>query len=117
MRRLSLVDCCTPISRPTLSEPETRDLEQVFKALADRYRIKIVNMLAAAGAEPVCVCALCDALGLKQPTASYHLKQLVDAGLLEREPRGTFAYYRLAPRALERVAGLLSTPHELADAV
>lgn len=117
MRTLPLIDCCTPIGRPSLSEPEALDLERIFKALADRYRIKMVNMLAAAGAEPVCVCAFCDALGLKQPTASYHLKQLVEAGLLEREPRGTFAYYRLAPSALERVAGLLSAPLGLAEAI
>jgi ArsR family transcriptional regulator len=116
MRTLPLIDCCAPIGGPALSEDEARDLEAVFKALADRHRVKIVNMLAAAGAEPVCVCVFCDALGLKQPTASYHLKQLVDAGLLERERRGTFAFYRLAAGALDRIAELLSPP-QLAAAV
>jgi ArsR family transcriptional regulator len=108
MASLSLVDCCAPITRPTLSEPEALDLERVFKALADRHRVRMVNMLAGADDDAVCVCVFCDELGLKQPTASYHLKQLVDAGLLEREPRGTFSYYRLAAGALDRIAALLA---------
>jgi ArsR family transcriptional regulator len=56
------------------------------------------------------VCEFTDTLGLKQPTVSYHLKQLADAGLVSRERRGTFAYYRLLPGALDRVATLLAAP-------
>ena len=70
------------------------ELERLFKALADRHRVRIVNLLAGAD-EAVCVCKLMPALGLAQPTVSYHLKLLVDAGLLERERRGRFSYYRL----------------------
>ena len=68
----------------------------MFKALADRHRVQILNLLAGAD-DAVCVCKLMPALGLAQPTVSYHLKLLVDAGLLERERRGRFSYYRLAP--------------------
>ena len=93
-----------------LSEREAAELEQLFKALADRNRLRILNSLLQAGGEPVCVCEFQPALGIAQPTVSHHLKQLVKAGLLEREKRGTFAYYRLTAGALDRVAGLLAAP-------
>lgn len=105
---LPLVQCCTPLGGPALSDAEAVELERLFRALADRHRVKILNMLVAAGGEPVCVCEFVPALGLAQPTVSYHLKQLVEAGLLLRERRGTFAYYRLAPGALERLGELVS---------
>ena len=101
--------CCAPLAG-TLSEADAGQLEQLFKALADRHRVKIVSLLAEAGDDAVCVCELVPVLGLAQPTVSYHLKQLTDAALLERERRGTFAYYRLRPEALERVAELLGAP-------
>jgi ArsR family transcriptional regulator, arsenate/arsenite/antimonite-responsive transcriptional repressor len=110
MTSLPLVECCAPLAHPTLSDEEAIELEQVFKALADRHRVKILNTLIAAGGEEVCVCDFTAALPLKQSTVSYHLKQLVDAGLILRQRRGTFAYYRVAPGALERVSGLLAAP-------
>ena len=69
----------------------------MFKALADRHRVKILNTLIAAAGDEVCVCEFTDGLPLKQSTVSYHLKQLVDAGLILRQRRGTFAYYRIGP--------------------
>lgn len=102
-----LIDCCSPLARPTLSEVEAAELEQLFKALADRHRVRILSLLAAAG-EAVCVCKLMPALGLSQPTVSYHLKLLTRAGLLEREERGRFAFYRLAPGALERLGRVVT---------
>jgi ArsR family transcriptional regulator len=56
------------------------------------------------------VCEFQPLLGIKQPTVSHHLKQLVDAGLLEREKRGTYAYYRLSPGSLARIGGLIAEP-------
>jgi ArsR family transcriptional regulator len=91
----------------TLSNDEAIELERLFKALADRQRLRILNVLLQAD-EAVCVCEFQPTLGIAQPTVSHHLKQLVEAGLLEREKRGTFAYYRLKPGALDRVAGLLA---------
>jgi len=105
VKTLPLVACYALLAQPTLAEDEAVALERVFRALADRARLRIVNVLAAA-AEPVCVCELVPALGLAQPTVSYHLKQLAEAGLVERERRGTFAYYRLADGALDRLAGV-----------
>jgi ArsR family transcriptional regulator, arsenate/arsenite/antimonite-responsive transcriptional repressor len=114
---LPLFACCVPIVRPALDDAEAGELERVFKALADRHRVKIVNLLASAGDEPVCVCDLVSTLGLKQPSVSYHLKQLADAGLIERERRGTFGYYRLTAGALAHVGRLLAEPQALAQAI
>jgi ArsR family transcriptional regulator, arsenate/arsenite/antimonite-responsive transcriptional repressor len=106
MKQLDVLDCCAPIARPALSEEHAADLERVFAALADKHRVRIVNLLAAR--ESVCVCELVPSLGLAQPTVSYHLKQLADVGLVERERRGTYAYYRLVPGALDRLGSLLA---------
>ena len=110
VKTLPLVECCTPLGGSTLSEAEAAELERLFRTLADKHRVKILNMLVQSGGEAVCVCELVPPLGLAQPTVSYHLKQLADAGLLERERRGTFAYYRLVPGALERLSSLLAVP-------
>ncbi|MCL4288817.1 MAG: winged helix-turn-helix domain-containing protein [Thermoleophilia bacterium] len=107
VKTLALVDCCTPLAGTSLSDGEAEELERLFRALGDRHRVKILNMLVRAGDEAICVCELVPTLGLAQPTVSYHLKQLADAGLVERERRGTYAYYRLVPGALERVGALL----------
>jgi ArsR family transcriptional regulator, arsenate/arsenite/antimonite-responsive transcriptional repressor len=107
---LPVIQCCAPLNAPRLSETEVVELERVFKALADRHRVKILNRLLSAGGEAVCVCDFEDLLGLKQSTVSYHLKQLLDAGIVEREKRGSFAYFSLAPGALEHIRGLLAHP-------
>ncbi len=104
---LPLVACCTPLSND-LTDPEAAELEALFGALADKNRVRIVSMLLNAGGEACCVCDLEPQLGVGQPTVSYHLKRLTDVGLLEREKRGTFAYYRLAPQAIDRVRALFA---------
>ena len=110
MTALPVVQCCAPLAAPRLSEDEAGELERVFKALADRHRVKILNRLLSAGGEAVCVCEFEDMLGLKQSTVSYHLKQLLDAGITTREKRGSFAYFSVTPGALERIGGLLVAP-------
>lgn len=110
VRSLPLIECCTPLSGSTLSADEATELEQLFKALGDRHRLRILNVLLRAGGEAVCVCEFQPTLGISQPTVSHHLKQLVEAGLLEREKRGTFAYYCLRPGVLERIGRLLAEP-------
>ena len=107
-----LVACCKPIARPTLSDGQAADLERLFKALADRHRVKILNLLSTAG--EVCVCDFLPSLGLSQATVSYHLKQLMAAGLIQRERRGSYAYYRLTPGSLERVGELIADPWQAA---
>jgi ArsR family transcriptional regulator len=107
---LPLVQCCAPLGSAALTEGEAAELEQVFKALADRHRVKILNRLLAAGGEAVCVCEFQQLLELKQSSVSYHLKQLLDAGIVEREKRGSYAYFSLSGGALERVRALLELP-------
>ena len=95
--------CCAPLGAASLSDDEAKATARLFKALADPARVKIVNLLATS-AEPVCVCEFTGPLQLSQPTVSHHLKKLVQAGLLEREQRGTWAYYSLRRDALGGLA-------------
>jgi ArsR family transcriptional regulator len=104
---LNLLRCRSPLVRPQLADEEASELERLFQALADRHRLKVVNMLAQVDGEAICVCDFQDALALKQPTVSYHLKQLVDAGVIAREQRGRFAFYSLRPAVLDRIAELV----------
>jgi ArsR family transcriptional regulator, arsenate/arsenite/antimonite-responsive transcriptional repressor len=90
--------CCGPETAP-LPRDQAADLAARFKALADPTRVAIVNRLAAA--EEVCVCDLTATFALSQPTISHHLKLLREAGLVESSRRGTWAYYRLVPEAVE----------------
>ena len=110
MASLPVIQCCAPLAQASLDDADARGLERVFKALADRHRVKILNRLIQAGGEAVCVCDFEDMLGLKQPTVSYHLKQLLEAGLVTREKRGSYAYFSLDPRAFEEVRALLEVP-------
>lgn len=95
--------CCAPLGAPDLSYEDAVATASLFKALADPQRVRIVNLLAAAG-QPVCVCELTGPLGIAQPTVSHHLKKLTAAGLLRREQRGTWAYYSIDRQAMERLA-------------
>lgn len=97
------IACCAPLAAPTLSDEEAEATATLFRALGDPARVRIVNVLATAGGE-VCGCDLTEALGLAQPTVSHHLKKLHDAGLLEREQRGKWAYYSLKREAAEKLA-------------
>lgn len=99
---------CAPLDRHGLSEEDARRLERAFKALADVNRVRILNALLVADAEGTCVCDFEGMLGLGQSTVSYHLKQLVDAGLVVRERRGTYSHYSVVPGALDDLSSLLS---------
>ena len=105
---LPVIECCTPLAGSSLDEDRAIELERVLKALADRHRLRIVNLLLRAGGEPVCVCEVQPLLGLSQGTVSHHLKQLVEAGVVERETRGTYSYFRLVPGALDAVREVFS---------
>jgi ArsR family transcriptional regulator len=111
-----VIECCTPLAGASLTDARAAELERVLKALADRHRLRIVNLLLRAGGEPVCVCEVQPLLGLSQGTVSYHLKQLVEAGVIEREGRGTYSYFSLVPGALDAVREVFSTPARVAIA-
>ena len=99
------VACCPPLSSDLLADEEVHAVAELFRALADPARVRILNVLATCG-EPVCICNLVDPLDLSQPTVSHHMKKLVDAGLVEREQRGKWAYFTLNDEAVERLAAV-----------
>ena len=101
--------CCAPLAAATLSDDEANATAELFRALSDPARVRIVNVLATTG-EPVCVCELVGPLKLSQPTVSHHLKKLVESGLLHREERGRWAYYSLNSEAMSRLATLAAIP-------
>jgi len=99
------IACCAPLAASTLSDEEAAATAELFKALGDPARVRILNLIALSGGE-VCACDLYEPVGLAQPTVSHHLKKLVDAGLLEREQRGKWAYFSLRREAVEKLAGV-----------
>jgi ArsR family transcriptional regulator, arsenate/arsenite/antimonite-responsive transcriptional repressor len=100
------IACCAPLSGPVLTVDEAAATADLFRALADPARVRIVNLLATAGGGEVCICDLVGPLELSQPTVSHHMKKLADAGLVVREQRGKWAYFALDPSAVERLAAV-----------
>jgi ArsR family transcriptional regulator len=99
------------VAGSSLTDEAAVELERVLSAIADRHRLRILNMLARAGSS-ICVCEFTVELDLSQQNVSYHLKQLVDAGVVSRERRGRYSYYALVEGALGQIAALVSTPGE-----
>jgi ArsR family transcriptional regulator len=95
--------CCSPVTAGRLGEAEAIELAAVLKALADPVRLRLVSLVAAAPAGEICACELPGLLERSQPTVSHHLTQLVRAGLIDREQRGKWAWFRLRP---ERFAAI-----------
>lgn len=93
--------CCTTTGGPALDAAGAHDAARVMKALSDPNRLRLLSIVKAGEGGEACVCDLTEPLDLGQPTVSHHLKILVDAGLLNREKRGTWSYYSLVPGALE----------------
>jgi ArsR family transcriptional regulator, arsenate/arsenite/antimonite-responsive transcriptional repressor len=105
-----LADCCTPVVRQVIKPDEAATLAAGFKALADPARLRLISLVAAHADQEACVCDLTEPVGLSQPTVSHHLKLLVEAGILTREQRGKWAYYKLVPNTLDTLAGLIASP-------
>ena len=98
-----IADECVRLTAEPLARPEAERLAKLLKAVADPARLQLLSIIHAAPDSEACVCDLIDPLGLSQPTVSHHLKVLTDAGVLTRERRGYWAYFRLVP---ERWAAL-----------
>jgi ArsR family transcriptional regulator, arsenate/arsenite/antimonite-responsive transcriptional repressor len=109
-RELPLADvpCCTPIAGAPLGADEAADLAAVLKALADPVRLRLLSVIQAAEGGEACQCDLTAPVGLSQPTVSHHLKVLHGAGLVTRDKRGAWAYYRTVPARLAQVAAALT---------
>ena len=101
--------CCEPSGQPSIDDYEAQLRASVFKALADPNRLRLLSIVKSSEGGEACVCDLTEPLNLGQPTVSHHLKILVDAGLLHRDKRGTWAYYSLVPGSIERTTSLLES--------
>jgi ArsR family transcriptional regulator len=100
--------CCSPVTAAVLDEEAATQLATVFKALSDPARLRLLSMIAAAGSGEACACDLVEPVGRSQPTVSHHLALLVEAGLVEREKRGKWAWYRVVPEQLNLLRDALS---------
>ncbi|MDP9396738.1 MAG: metalloregulator ArsR/SmtB family transcription factor [Actinomycetota bacterium] len=107
---LQALACCSPLARAPLSAPDAERLAGLLKALADPARLRLLSLIQAHEGGEACVCELTEPLGLTQPTVSHHLKVLLDAGLLVRDKRGVWSYYRAVPETLAALADVLATP-------
>ena len=99
--------CDTPLVATAMGDAEAEALAQALKAVADTNRVKILHRLISAAPDGVCVCDLTAPLGIAQPSVSYHLRILRQAGLIERRQERNFAYFSNRDDALRRLAALL----------
>jgi ArsR family transcriptional regulator, arsenate/arsenite/antimonite-responsive transcriptional repressor len=99
---------CPPLLQGPLDEHEAQRLAQALRAIADPARLRLLSLIQAQPENEACVCHLTEPLGLSQPTVSHHLKVLLQAGLVEREQRGSWAYYRVTPEPLGTLRDLLT---------
>ncbi|MDQ6944968.1 MAG: metalloregulator ArsR/SmtB family transcription factor [Actinomycetota bacterium] len=104
---VSAVACCSPLTRQPLTAQQADQVTPVLKAIADPVRLRLLSLVASHHQGEACVCDLNDAFDLSQPTISHHLKQLHEAGLLQREKRGVWVYYRVDTAALGDLVSLL----------
>jgi ArsR family transcriptional regulator len=109
-QELPLLLCCPPLAREPISAAEAQRLAGVLKAIADPTRLRLLSLIQAHDGGESCVCELTGSLDLSQPTISHHLKVLHEAGLLERDKRGVWVYYRAVPGALSALAELIGAP-------
>ena len=105
--------CCPQVLAAPLDEAQAAQLANALRVLADPARLRLLSLIGANPSGEACVCDLTEPLGLSQPTVSHHLKVLRDAGLLEREQRGRWAYYRLLPEPIELLRSALAQPQDV----
>jgi ArsR family transcriptional regulator len=100
-------DCCSLLATP-ITAGEAAELAKAFQALADPVRLQLLSLIAGQDEGEVCACALVEPVGKSQPTVSHHLKVLYDAGLVDREKRGTWVWYWVVPDRLEALRAALA---------
>ena len=111
MTELPLVEtipCCEPVLVEAVSSEDATVLAGSFKALADPVRLQLLSLIGTAG--EMCACDLPALVDRSQPTVSHHLKLLVEAGLLHREQRGRWAWYRVDPAGVAALQDVLAVP-------
>jgi ArsR family transcriptional regulator, arsenate/arsenite/antimonite-responsive transcriptional repressor len=102
------VTCCPPLLAGKITPDEAAQLATIFRVLGEPTRLQLLSSIAAQPSGEVCACELVETLGLSQPTLSHHLKVMYEAGLLEKERRGTWIYYRIVSAQLEALRGVLA---------
>lgn len=107
---------CAPVLHARLGKADAEELATAFRAIADPARLRLLSLIAAQPDGEACVCNLLKPLGLSQPTVSHHLKVLFDAGLLGREKRGSWVYYRVMPDRMAELRAVLAPPSSAAKA-
>lgn len=101
----TITECCTPLGDHVLSPSDAEQLSRAFAALGDPVRLRLLSCVAAA--DEVCACDLVEPSGRSQPTVSHHMKLLVEAGLVEREKRGLWVWYRVVESRLAQLRAVL----------
>jgi ArsR family transcriptional regulator len=101
------VACCSPLLRQPLSIGEAERVAPLLKAMADPVRLRLLSLVASHAGAEACVCDLVTAFDLSQPTISHHLKVLHQIGLLDRNKRGVWVYYKVRSEALADLAALI----------
>ena len=101
------VACCSPLSSEPLSREQAEQIAPLLKALADPVRLRLMSLVASHAGGEACVCDLTGAFDLSQPTISHHLKVLHETGLLDREKRGVWVYYRARTSSLTSLGALI----------
>lgn len=109
--------CCSPLLSNVLSAGEAEQMAALFRALGEPARLRLISLIAAQPDGELCACDLVEPLGLSQPTVSHHLKVLYEAGLLQKERRGTWIYYRIVANQLLALRNALAAPQVLTSEV
>jgi ArsR family transcriptional regulator len=104
-RTASISNCCPSVLDAPLKERDAQQLASAFAALSDPVRLRLISLIAAEG--EICACDLVEPVGKSQPTVSHHLKVLHEAGLVERDRRGTWMWYRVVPARLNQLRDVL----------
>lgn len=105
---VELDGCCPSVAEAPLGAHEAEELADAFAALADPVRVRLLSIIASADGGEVCACDLVEPVGRSQPTVSHHLKVLHQAGLVAREKRGTWVWYRAVPERLRALQQALA---------
>jgi ArsR family transcriptional regulator, arsenate/arsenite/antimonite-responsive transcriptional repressor len=103
----TITSSCPPLLQEPIDSTQAERLAAALKVLADPARLRLISLIQAQPESEACVCHLTEPLGLSQPTVSHHLKVLLQAGLVERDQRGSWAYFRVLPEPLAALRELL----------
>ncbi|KAB8333640.1 helix-turn-helix transcriptional regulator [Scytonema tolypothrichoides VB-61278] len=102
--------CCPSLLSSFIDGNQAAQMAAIFRVLGEPARLQLLSLIAAQPNREACVCHLIEPLGLSQPTVSHHLKVMYEAGLLQKERRGTWIYYRLVPERIEALRSALALP-------